>query len=184
MPAASLLVFPRRLRPAAPMQDGKAWLPTARTAITRFSAASPAYFVSASRLGPALIALGAKVKMCPGPRASGTCRSSSSSSLPQAGNDREIALKPNEILTEIVTPRGERQERDLRDPRAGGDRLASGDRLGRIEDEGQHGGSGRIVLGHVGPTPYVATEAAQMLAGKTIDEATAEAIGKAAVAGR
>ena len=38
------------------------------------------------------------------------------------------------------------------------------------------------MLGAVGPTPYVATAASQMLAGKTIDEATAEEIGKAAVA--
>ena len=42
--------------------------------------------------------------------------------------------------------------------------------------------SGRIVLGAVGPTPHVAAAAAQMLAGKTISEATAEEIGKAAVA--
>jgi xanthine dehydrogenase YagS FAD-binding subunit len=43
--------------------------------------------------------------------------------------------------------------------------------------------SGNIVLGHVGPTPHVAAEAAKMLAGKTISEATAEEIGKAAVSG-
>jgi len=43
--------------------------------------------------------------------------------------------------------------------------------------------SASIVLGHVAPTPWNASAAAQMLAGKTIDESVAEAAGNAAVQG-
>ena len=41
--------------------------------------------------------------------------------------------------------------------------------------------SARIVLGHVGPTPFDADAAAKWLAGKTITAESAEAAGKAAV---
>ena len=41
----------------------------------------------------------------------------------------------------------------------------------------------RIVLGHVAPTPWEAAAAGKALVGKTITAATAEAAGKAAVAG-
>ena len=43
--------------------------------------------------------------------------------------------------------------------------------------------SAQVVLGHVAATPYVATQAAQMLAGKSITDDVAEQVGKAAVAG-
>jgi len=44
-------------------------------------------------------------------------------------------------------------------------------------------GSARVVLGHVAPKPYVATEAQSFLAGKTITEEVAERAGAAAVRG-
>ena len=43
--------------------------------------------------------------------------------------------------------------------------------------------SASIVLGAAAPTPIHATAAESLLAGKTIDEATARAAGKAAVSG-
>ncbi len=43
--------------------------------------------------------------------------------------------------------------------------------------------SARIVLGAVAPMPWVSHEAAQAITGKPINEATAAAAGKAAVAG-
>ena len=39
----------------------------------------------------------------------------------------------------------------------------------------------RVVLSHVAPVPWVSSEAAQALAGKTISEETADAAGAAAV---
>jgi xanthine dehydrogenase YagS FAD-binding subunit len=70
-----------------------------------FGNSGPAYFVSPSSLGPALIALGARVKLV----------SSSGSRevpvekffvTPSTDTAREIALLPNELLTEIVIPGG------------------------------------------------------------------------------
>ncbi len=52
-----------------------------------------------------------------------------------------------------------------------------------LEMDGSTVRSARIVLGHVAPTPYLATDAAGALAGKSIDKDTAEAAGTAAVAG-
>ena len=63
----------------------------------------PAYFVSASSLGPALIALGAKVKLV----SAGGSRSVPVEKFfvaPPNESTREIALLPNEILTEIEVP--------------------------------------------------------------------------------
>ena len=39
----------------------------------------------------------------------------------------------------------------------------------------------KVVLGHVAPTPFAATAADQFLAGKSIDEKTAEDAGRQAV---
>jgi xanthine dehydrogenase YagS FAD-binding subunit len=41
----------------------------------------------------------------------------------------------------------------------------------------------RIVMGHVAPTPWESPAAAKALVGKSVTEETAEAAGKAAVAG-
>src|SRR5438874_4922653 len=63
----------------------------------------PAYFVSPSSLGPALIALGAKVKLV---SAKGNREVAAEKFFVTPMNDssREIALMPNELLTEIVIP--------------------------------------------------------------------------------
>jgi xanthine dehydrogenase YagS FAD-binding subunit len=44
-------------------------------------------------------------------------------------------------------------------------------------------GSAKVVLGHVAPKPWDSADAAKTLAGKSISDSTAEAAGKAAVAG-
>ena len=50
------------------------------------------------------------------------------------------------------------EERDLRSAPEGGARLAAGDRVGRAHDEGRtRSRTPRVVLGHVAPTPWVAT---------------------------
>ena len=43
--------------------------------------------------------------------------------------------------------------------------------------------SARIVLGHVAPTPWVAAEAQTALAGKSVTQAVAAEVGKAALEG-
>ena len=52
-----------------------------------------------------------------------------------------------------------------------------------LEMNGSTVKSARVVLGHVAPTPVESAAAARALVGKSITTATAEAAGKAAVAG-
>jgi xanthine dehydrogenase YagS FAD-binding subunit len=142
----------------------------------------PAYFVSASSLGPVLVALGAKVKIASG---SGNREVSAEQFFvaPSDANQREIALQPGELVTEILIPSGasrngvyEIREKDALDWPLVTAAVA-------LKMNGSSIGSARIVLGHVGPIPHVATEAEKMLAGKSITEDVAQQAGEAAVAG-
>ena len=141
----------------------------------------PAYFVSASCLAPALIALDARVKIA----SPGGDRELAVEKLfhtPANGNERELSLQPNEILTEIVIPGGasanatyEVRQRNLMDWPLAAAAVS-------IKMSGSNVESARVVLGHVAPTPWRAPEAEQALKGNSISEETAAAAGEAAVA--
>ncbi|MEJ7608089.1 MAG: FAD binding domain-containing protein [Bryobacteraceae bacterium] len=129
-----------------------------------------------------LIALGAKLKI-----ASGTGNREVSIEqffvAPSDANQREIALQPGELVTEVVIPSGaskngvyEIREKDALDWPLVTAAVA-------LKMSGNSIGTARIVLGHVGPIPHVATEAEKMLAGKSITEDIAQQAGEAAVAG-
>ena len=164
------------------MKDGKSLVPQGENKYHSIFGSGPAYFVSASSLGPALIALGAKVKLV---SASGPRELSAAEFFvaPSSADAREIALKPNEILTEVIIPaaRVSNATYEVRHKDALDWPLATASVA--LTMKGNSVGSARVVLGHVGPTPVVAAEAEKMLAGKSIDEATAEKAGEAAVAG-
>jgi len=141
----------------------------------------PARFVSASSFGPALACLGAKVKLVSskGPRELPVEQFFVS---PRDGNSREIALQPNEILTEIIVPasRGaknatyEIRQRELMDwP------LATASVVLRMK--GSSVESASICMGHVAPTPWRASAAEKMLAGKSLSPDVCEQVGAAAV---
>ncbi len=139
-----------------------------------------AHFVSASSLGPALVALGAKIKLvsAKGPR---EVEASKFFVAPSAEGQREIALMSNEILTEIVIPAaGTRNATyEVRQKEALDWPLATASVA--LKMNGNSIASAMIVLGHVAPTPFVAEQAAKLLVGKTINETIAESVGKAAV---
>jgi len=141
-----------------------------------------AHFVSASSLGPALVALGAKLKLV---SASGAREVNAEDFfvVPSADTEREIALKPNEILTEILVPAGavKSSTYEIREREAIDWPLATASVA--LTMKGSSIGSARVVLGHVAPKPYVATEAQSFLAGKSISEDVAEQAGAAAVRG-
>lgn len=163
------------------MKDGKSLIPTGEN---RYHAIFPngnAYFVSASSFAPALIALGAKVKIA----SSSGNREIPVEELflaPQDPSSREISLKSNEILTEILVPSAkgvrnstyEVRQKDALDWPLVAASVA-------LKMKGNSIASARIVLGHVGPTPIVAKEAESLLAGKTLNEDLATQAGKAAV---
>lgn len=163
-------------------QNGQSLVPTGENRYHAIFGGGPAYFVSASSLGPALIALGAKVKLV---SASGNREVDAAKFfvVPQNANSREVALLPNELLTEIIVPaaRGKRNATyEVRHRDAVDWPLATASVV--LTMKGNSVGSARVVLGHVAPTPWVATQAEQMLAGKSITEDVAMQAGEAAVA--
>jgi len=162
------------------MKDGKSLVVNGENQYHAIFGSGNAYFVSPSSLGPALIALGASVKAV-GPSGSRDIKAEDFFVVPASENDREVALKPNEILTEILIPTAatknstyEIRERDAIDWPVATASVA-------LTMNGDSIRSARVVLGHVGPTPYVAKEAESFLAGKTISEDVAEQAGAAAV---
>jgi len=163
------------------MKDGKSLVPDGENKYHAIFGGGPAYFVSASSLGPALIALNAKVKLV-GPKGPREVPVAKFFVVPKDDASREIALQPNEILTEIVVPAGAVRSAtyEVRQKEALDWPLATA--AVALTMKGNTVASAKIVLGHVGPTPYEAAAAEKALVGKTITAASAEAAGKAAVA--
>jgi len=163
------------------MKDGKSLIPGGENKYHSIFGGGPAYFVSASSLGPALIALGAKVKLV---SAKGAREVAAADFFvtPRDENSRETALQPNEILTEIVVPIAtvKTATYEVRQKEALDWPLAAASVA--LTMNGDTVTAARVVLGHVAPTPHVAMQAEAALKGKTITEATADAAAKAAVA--
>jgi len=141
----------------------------------------PAYFVNPSSLAPILIAVGAKVRLY-GPQGERELALDKFFITPTSNQDREIALKPQEIVTEILVPAPGlakmavyevRQKQALDWPLAAAAVVLSLD--------GQTVKTARVVLGHVAPVPWPSPEAEQALVGKTLTEEVAGEAGKAAL---
>jgi len=141
-----------------------------------------AKFVSASSLGPALIALGASITVA-GP--AGKTRKIPASEFfqtPKAEADRETALEPNEILTEISIPlRGLKNATYEVRHRYGLDWPYVTAAVA-FQLKGGVASDARVVLGHVAPVPWAAASAARALSGK-VDAALAAKCGDAAASG-
>ena len=144
----------------------------------------PAYFVSPSSLGPALIALEAKLQLA-GPSSQREVRASEFFVIPKSDGERENVLKPNEVLTHIFIPASSRGFRsatyEVRHKTALDWPLAAA--AVAFKQEGGTIREGRIVLGHVAPTPWQAREAEKELEGKSITESAAASVGEAALRG-
>ncbi len=164
------------------MRDGKSLVPDGENKYHSIFGEGPAYFVSASSLGPALVALGGKVKLV---SAKGTREVPVAKFFvaPKDENTREIALQPNEILTEIIVPGAavKSANYEVRQKEALDWPLVAA--AVALTMNGNTVTSAKVVLGHVAPTPWDSAAAAAALKGKTITAATAEAAGKAAVSG-
>lgn len=165
------------------MQDGSSLVPNGDNTYHAIFGGGPAYFVSPSSLGPALVALGAKVKLV---SSSGnrTVDVEKFFVSPQNESSRETAVLPNEILTEIEIPsaRGIRNATyEVRQKEALDWPLATASVA--LQMQGQSVSKARVVLGHVAPTPWVAAQAEQALSGKSLSEDVIEQVAQAAVAG-
>jgi xanthine dehydrogenase YagS FAD-binding subunit len=164
-------------------KDGQPLVPNGENRYHAIFGGGPAYFISASSLGPALIALGATLTLA---SASGkrTVDAAKFFLAPKSETEREIDLKPNEILTGILVPSVtgvksatyEIREREMLDWPLATASVALKMNEGKVS-------SAKVVLGHVAPAPWVAEAAERYLAGKTISEETAEEAGSEAVKG-
>lgn len=165
------------------MNDGQSLVPNGEN---RYHAIlgnkGPAYFVSASSFGPALISLGANVTVA-GPEGDRQVAVADLFRIPGSESERENTLMPNEIVTEINIPGGsgwktatyEVRQRQLLDWPLVTASVAVRVRGGKVSDA-------RVVLGHVAPIPWRSSEAETALKGQSLGEAAGEAAGKAAVA--
>ncbi len=165
------------------MQDGKSLVPNGDNRYHAIFGGGPAYFVSASSLGPALWALGAKVKLV-SPSGQRVIEAEKFFVTPQNDSSRETALLPNEILTEIQVPpaRGVKNATyEVRQKEALDWPLVTASVA--LEMKGSNVGKAWVVLGHVAPTPWPASKANQVLDGKALSAETIEQAAAAAVEG-
>ena len=165
------------------LQDGKSLVPNGDNRYHAIFGGGPAYFVSASSLGPALVALGAKVTL-QSPSGKRTVAVEKFFVNPQNDTSREVDLHPNEILTEVIVPpaRGIKNTTyELRQREAMDWPLATASVA--LQMQGSSIGKARVVLGHVAPTPWVAAKAEQALAGKSLTDDVIQQAAEAAVDG-
>jgi xanthine dehydrogenase YagS FAD-binding subunit len=148
-----------------------------------FANQGPAYFVSASSFGPPLAALDAKVKLV-SPRGSRELDIEKLFVIPKNASDREIALAPDEILTEILVPPAAGVHNgtyEIRQKTALDWPLATASVA--LKMKGKSVASARVVLGHVAPVPWRAVAAERTLDGRALTAAVADEAAKAAQVG-
>lgn len=138
-----------------------------------FGNSGAAKFVSASSLGPALVALRATIRT--------TTREIPADDFfttPKSEGERETALEPNEIVTGIEIPMtGYRNATYEVRHRKGLDWPYATASVAFNGEGGKAGDDVRIVLGHVAPIPWLAKEAARYLVGRPISGNIAQACG-------
>lgn len=146
--------------------------------------AGPSYIVHPSDMAPALLALGATVRIAGGGRER-TVPLDTFFVSPRQDPRRENVLLPNEILTEIEVPNApagskavyvKEMVREMWDFALCSVAAMVTLKDGVVQDA-------RIVLGGVAPVPYRAAKAEAALRGNALDETSAAAAGAAAVDG-
>jgi xanthine dehydrogenase YagS FAD-binding subunit len=143
----------------------------------------PAYFVSPSTVAPVLIAYGAIVQIV-GPRGLRELPVQKFFIIPgDEGVPREHNLRSDELISEVIVPAVKGDLRvgryEVRQKEAFDWPYATA--TVALEMVGSTVKSARVVMGHVAPIPWVSQEAAQVLMGKAITQATAEEAAQAAV---
>lgn len=148
-----------------------------------FGNLGPAKFVSSTRVAPALIALGAEVRIAgPEPDQEQMLPLASFFRTPRHEQQREIVLQPNQLLTHIVLPPAAGMSSstyEVRQSEGPDYPLAAAGAMLKIE-----GGvvkAARVVIGQAAPTPWVSPEASGALVGQTVTPEVAEAAATAAV---
>jgi xanthine dehydrogenase YagS FAD-binding subunit len=147
-----------------------------------FATDGPALFVSASTLGPVFVALGAVIHT-EGPAGwSRQIPAAEFFQIPKNENDRETVLKPNEIVTAVEIPLAGLRNAHYEVRHRHGLDWPYVTATVAFQFQGGSASDARVVLGHVAPVPWAATEAKTVLHGN-IDENLAARCGEAATRG-
>lgn len=149
-----------------------------------FGNSGPAKFLSGSRIAPALLALGAVMRIVgPGEQDEVLLPADALFRTPRHAGQRETVLEPRQLLTHIVLPpaTGEQSATyEVRHSEGPDYPLAAAAACLRLE--GGAVSHAKVVLGQVAPVPWVAPEAAQALIGQHVTPEVARSAGQAAVA--
>jgi len=148
-----------------------------------FGNAGPAKFVCPSRLAPALIALGAEVRILgPEPGAETVMPLEHLFRTPKDDRQREHFLEPNQFVAQILlpTPNG-RSSASYEVQHGTGPDYPLVAAAAALVLRGGIVTDARIVLGQVAPTPWISKEAADSILGLPLNEETAAAAGDLAV---
>ena len=142
----------------------------------------PVYIVHPSDLAPALIALGASVKIV-GPEGEKTVSLEEFFTLPAANPFRENVLEPNEIVVEVSVPAPNSNTRSfyLKAREKGAPDFALASVAGVFQMNGKTCEAASVVLGGVAPAPWRSKEAEAALTGKMINNAVSQQAGSDAV---
>ena len=143
----------------------------------------PAKFVSPSTIVPALVAYGATVSIT-GPKGSRQVPLEKFYVLPKTAGEREHDLQPNEMVTAVMIPEAgdwKAAHYEVRQKAAFDWPLSVA--AVALKINGNTVSSARVVMGHVAPVPWVSADAAEALAGKSVNEESATAAAEAAVKG-
>ncbi|MHB8380861.1 MAG: FAD binding domain-containing protein [Candidatus Binataceae bacterium] len=143
----------------------------------------PSFIVHPSNLAPALIALGASVRLV-GPAGERMAALEKFFTLPSVDPKRENDLRPGEIITEVIVPAPAPGTRsvylEVREKQSFDWPLASVAAV--IIPAGKSVRDARIVMGAVAPVPWRAPAAEKAIIGAPLDAAHARAAAEAALA--
>jgi xanthine dehydrogenase YagS FAD-binding subunit len=144
----------------------------------------PSYIVHPSDTAPALVALGAQIKIA-GPTGERSIPVEQFFVLPSVDYKRENVLKPGEIVTEFFVPTPKPGTKGyyhkVRERQAWDHAIVSIATI--VHSSGGVAREARVVLGGVAPIPWRAPKAEGFVRGKKIDDSVAEAAGTIAVEG-
>jgi xanthine dehydrogenase YagS FAD-binding subunit len=145
-------------------------------------AGGPSYIVHPSDLAPALIALGARVKIH-APRGEREMALEDFFVHPEERLNHETVLRPNEVLTEVFVPRPNKNTRTtyLKFKEKGSMDWALSAVAAALTMDGQKIKDARIVLGGVAPIPWVVSAAPSILSGNRVDEVVLDQLAEASV---
>ena len=145
----------------------------------------PAKFVNGSRLAPALLALGASVRIVgPRPADQNVMDLAALYRTPTQEGERETVSGPGQLLSHVILPPISGQTCATYEVRhgAGPEAPLAAASAALQFTRGGVVAAARIVMGQVAPVPWISQEAAEVITGHRISEELAAAAGRAAVA--